>query len=224
MGGSTDVAANGTAPVRVKVCGLTDPANARAVAGLGVDEIGLNFWPGSPRCVTVERARAIMAALPPSTRAVGVFVDAPGDEVDATAAEVGLAALQLHGDESLEFVAARRLPVIKAIRTAHGLTVEALAAWRGRVLLVDAWRAGQPGGTGEPADRELARALVDRGYTIYLAGGLNPGNVATAVESVHPFAVDLNSGIESAPGLKDLNRLAAALRALGRVAPPAGES
>lgn len=215
---------NGAAPVRVKVCGLTEPANARAVAELGVDEIGLNFWPGSPRCVSVERARAIMAALPATMRVVGVFVDAPGEEIDSTAAAVGLAAVQLHGDESPEVAAARRLPVIKAIRTAPGLRPDDLVTrWRGRVLLLDAWRAGQPGGTGQVADWTLARALADRGCTIYLAGGLTPDNLADAVEAVHPFAVDLNSGVERAPGLKDLDRLAAALRTLGRAAGPAGE-
>jgi phosphoribosylanthranilate isomerase len=209
-------------PVRVKVCGLTDPDNARAVAALGIDEIGLNFWPGSPRCVTPARAREIMAVLPPGVGAVGVFVDAPGEEVDRIAANLGLAALQLHGGETPDYAAARRRPVIRAVRSAPGTTAADLSAWRGVTLLVDGWHPDRPGGTGRAADPDLARELVRAGFRLYLAGGLGPGNVAAAA-AVGPYAVDLNSGIESAPGIKDPARLAEALAALGRPPRPREE-
>ena len=208
---------------RVKVCGLTDPDNARAVAALGVEEIGLNFWPGSPRCVSPERAAEIAAVLPRGVRRIGVFVDQPGEEIDRIAARVGLDALQLHGDETPDDCAARSRPVIKAVRATPGLTPAGLARWRGTTILVDAWRAGQPGGTGRTADWGLARQLVDAGFTLYLAGGLNPENLAAAVEAVRPHAVDLNSGVERAPGIKDPARLAAALAALGRTPRPVEE-
>lgn len=192
-------------------------------ASLGVDAIGLNFHPRSPRAVSEKTASEIVAALPSFVMSVGVFVDLPGEEVDRIASQVGLDRIQLHGDEDLDYCRARTHPVIKAFRTSPGIDPEILARYAPLPLLLDGYRAGLAGGTGRVADWGLARVLVEQGMELILAGGLNAENLADAVRAVCPSAVDLNSGVESTPGIKDRARLTAALDVLGRLRAPASK-
>lgn len=200
--------------VRVKICGITRVADALDAAALGVHAVGLNFVADSPRRVTLERAREIARALPSFVLLVGVFRDQPGAEVDRIAAAVGLDRLQLHGDEDAEYCDRRGRPVIKVVRPTEGWRAEHAERWPGRPLLVDAWHARQAGGTGRLADWGAARELVAAGRSVILAGGLSPENLVEAVRFVRPEAVDLNSGVESATGLKDRQRLERALAEL----------
>jgi phosphoribosylanthranilate isomerase len=202
--------------VRVKVCGVTDAANARAIVELGVDEVGFNFYRPSLRYVAPEAARAIALTLPPEVRRVGVFVDASAEDVERIAEFVQLDRLQLHGDESPDFCLARRLPVVKAFRAGPDLDPARVRTYRSFPILLDGYSAGLPGGTGRLADWTLGATLVAEGVELYLAGGLGPHNVLEAFETVRPAALDLNSGVESKPGLKDPELLR---RVLERLAP-----
>jgi phosphoribosylanthranilate isomerase len=204
---------------RVKICGVTRPEDAALAARLGADAIGLNFWPRSRRHVDAASAREIVRALPPLVLAVGVFVDQPLEDVRAIAREVGLGAVQLHGAEGRrDCDALAPLPVLKAFRCGAGDDlagppfVDHLAAYEGAVagVLLDAAASGY-GGTGARCDWALA-AEVARRVPVLLAGGLDPENVADAIRAVRPWAVDVASGVERAPGVKDPEKLAAFIR------------
>lgn len=205
------------APVRVKICGVTRLEDALAASRAGADALGFNFWPRSRRCVDVEVARGIVRELPAHVVAVGVFVDQDPADVASIAERVGLAAVQLHGDESPDACAAFRLPVIKAFRVGPDFTPASAARFKVAAYLFDAPSAGY-GGSGATFDwSRVARAPLPA--PLILAGGLTPGNVAAAVRAVRPHAVDVASGVESAPGIKDeqlmIAFVAAAQSALG---------
>lgn len=206
--------------VRVKVCGITRPGDARGLAALGVDAIGFNFCAGTPRAVSPSLARELGRLLPSFVVRVGVFRDQDGAEVDRIAAEAGLDRLQLHGAEDAEFIAGRRLPVLKVVWPGPGWTPDAIASFRGRPILVDARHPGLPGGTGLVADWEAARGLVAAGWEVTLAGGLGLETIEAAVRRVRPAAVDLNSAVETAPGVKDLTRVAGVLERLSALQDP----
>lgn len=209
--------------VLVKVCGLSDVDQALACASAGADWLGLNFHPPSPRCIGLDRAAEIAAALPSTTRAIGVFVDEPIDRIRAAAERVGLWAVQLHGDETPADVA--RLGdsrVIKAFRLRSAADWPRVLAFVREVanlggalegILVDAYVPGQAGGTGQTIAEELLDLMAGTPRLI-LAGGLNRGNVARLVARVRPFMVDVASGVESAPGRKDPAEVAAFVRAV----------
>ncbi|GBD25761.1 N-(5'-phosphoribosyl)anthranilate isomerase [bacterium HR30] len=188
--------------VVVKICGITTCEDAIAAARSGADWLGLNFWQGSPRHVTRERAREIVAALPPHIRKVGVFVNATREEVESTAAELGLDLLQFHGDEPPEYCQGWRWPVIKAVRGHSKGDLEAACLYRVDYFLVDAQVPGRYGGTGQRANW-AAVAQWAPGRPVILAGGLNPENVSEAIRLVRPFGVDVASGVETSPGAKD---------------------
>jgi phosphoribosylanthranilate isomerase len=193
-------------PVRVKICGVTLPDDAHAAAAAGADYVGLNFWPGSPRALDIERARTVAAAAA-GVPLVGVFVDANRDEVERVADRVGLSLLQFHGAESPAYCRGWSRPVIKAVRVPADASAAALAAPFAGVdyLLLDAWVAGRPGGTGQAlAPAALAGVSGER---VFLAGGLTPETVAEAVARVRPFAVDVASGVESRAGVKDHEKI-----------------
>jgi phosphoribosylanthranilate isomerase len=197
----------------VKVCGITCSEDARIAVACGAGAIGFVFWPGSPRFVDPYRARRIAAGLPPFVAAVGVFVNQSAEYVNGVAALVGLAAVQLHGDEGAEMATAVRRPVIKAIpceeRARH-----LAAAWPAQVtLLLDAYDPSRRGGTGRTVDWEWAAELATA-RRVVLSGGLTPDNVAAAVASVKPFGVDVSSGVEISPGVKDPRRVKAFFEAL----------
>jgi len=188
--------------VRVKICGVTSLEDALAAVRLGADALGFNFWPGSKRFISPAQARAIVRRLPPLVTAVGVFVDPGHDEAVAAAAISGVQVLQLHGAESPAFCRTFQLPVLKALPVGGAEALAAAEPYAGvSGLLLDAPTAGH-GGSGQPCHWPTARAMALRGPVI-LAGGLHPGNVAEAIAAVRPWGVDVASGVELAPGLKD---------------------
>jgi phosphoribosylanthranilate isomerase len=203
----------------VKVCGVTTPGDGVLAAEAGADAVGLNFYPGSKRVVSVAQARRIAAALPPFVWKVGVFVNAPLAEVRRVAKAVGLDAVQLHGDEAPAFVEALGLTTVKALHVGARPVAALARAYAGAdVLLLDAAQAGFGGG-GVAFDWALAIGLARR-RPVLLAGGLHPGNVAEAVRAVRPFGVDVASGVEKRPGVKDRARLAAFVHAARAAATP----
>lgn len=193
--------------MRVKICGITRPEDGRAAACLGADAVGLVFYPESPRHVTPARAQAIVRALPPFVTPVALFVDAPEDAIRALLAQVPVGLLQFHGDEPPEDCRRYGLPYIKALRMAPGVDVVSQAARYEDAagILLDSYRPGVPGGTGETFDwRRVPAAL---GRPLILAGGLAPDNVAAAVAAVRPYAVDVSGGVESRKGIKDAAKM-----------------
>jgi phosphoribosylanthranilate isomerase len=217
--------------VRIKVCGLTRPDEALVCARLGADWIGLNFHPGSPRRVDPGAAAEIVAALPPETEAVGLFVDRPPTEVAALADRLNLRVVQLHGQEPPEDLRAlASLTIIRAFRLGDAEGVARMIAYLRRceglgrmpdAVLVDACVFGQPGGTGQAIASDLL-ALLPPLPRLVLAGGLSAENVAERVARVRPWMVDVASGVESSPGRKDPERVAAFIRAArGQKPPPA---
>lgn len=195
--------------VRVKICGVTDPDNALAAAKLGADYLGLNFFPRSPRFVEMGRALEIADAVRGRATLVGVFVNAPAAEVEEATARVGLDLVQFSGDEGPETVAPFADRALKVFRTGGVPTGEEIAAY-GDVwgLLIDAPHAALYGGTGAAWNYgALSGAPGLAGRRLFLAGGLGPDNVRLAVEAARPWAVDVCSRVESAPGIKDLELL-----------------
>lgn len=193
--------------VKVKVCGITNPGDARFAVEAGADALGLVFAE-SPRQVSVEQAREVVAALPDGVLKVGVFVNAEPKEVLRIASEVGLDYAQLHGDESPEVVAAVRkggLKVVKALRVrdAGSLVIEGYEA---DLFLLDAYSARARGGTGERFDWGLAKSIKGRG-NILVSGGLTPENVREAIRFFEPYGVDASSSLEDAPGKKNRERV-----------------
>ncbi|MDQ6805218.1 MAG: phosphoribosylanthranilate isomerase [Actinomycetota bacterium] len=191
---------------RIKLCGITTHEDAEHAAALGLWAIGLNFWPRSSRRCDPGTAAEIAARVKRRVEAVGVFVNPTLDHVAATAEAVGLTMVQLHGDEGPAFCAevARRTgcKVIKAARVHSGADIQALGPFHVDYHLLDSHVPGQRGGTGETFAWDLARMHRGR-IPLILGGGLTPENVAGAIEAVRPFAVDVASGVESAPGRKD---------------------
>jgi len=189
-------------PVKVKICGVRTVEDARAAAHAGADFLGLNFWSGSPRHVDLAQASEIADAVA-GTPLVGVFVDAPRELVERVAAEVGLAAVQFHGDEDAAYCRDWPWRTIKALRLRPGDDAAALATrYPTDYVLLDAHVAGRPGGTGVPIAPliELGALLRAR---LFVAGGLLPETVADAVRRWRPFGVDVASGVEERPGRKD---------------------
>jgi phosphoribosylanthranilate isomerase len=201
---------------RVKFCGMTRREDAVVAADLGADAIGFVFWEGSPRAIAPQAARDIARALPPLLWRVGVFVDATVAEIRDVAEAVGLDVVQLHGDESPDTAQALGGRIVKALgRREHDL-IAAAAPWPHDVLLlVDAIDPVRRGGTGELADWDGARALAAR-RRVVLAGGLVAENVGDAIRAVRPYGVDVSSGIEASPGVKDRRRMQAFMDAVAR--------
>lgn len=200
-------------PFRIKICGVTSVEDALMIASAGADAIGLNFYSESSRCVSHIEANFICQDLPRSIRRVGVFVNATVEEIRSTYQQLHLDFVQLHGDETLEFVKRLAgLPVIRAfrLRAADAENIQRQivelrnAADNLRAILLDAYDAEQFGGTGRQVDWDAVNELdhLDD-LPVVLAGGLNPETVGTAIEKVRPHAVDVASGVESAPGKKD---------------------
>jgi phosphoribosylanthranilate isomerase len=193
--------------VRVKICGVRTLEEAEAAVKAGADALGFNFWPESPRFITPEEARWIVAALPSLINCIGVFVNEDADRVREIASYVALNAVQLHGDETAHYcheLAPKK--VIKAFRVGNEFDPKTIRNYRVSAILLDAKVEGQYGGTGKRFSWELA-IQAKRFAPVILAGGLNVDNVAEAISFVRPFAIDVCSGVESAPGRKDLNRL-----------------
>lgn len=199
-------------PVRVKICGITNPQDAHTAVALGADAIGLVFYPASPRFVSMTQAAAITRELPPFVTIVGLFVDADAQTIAQTKAAVPLNLLQFHGEERAAECNGHELRWIKAVRMREGVDLDRTAAQyrQGAGLLLDAYRPGLPGGTGKTFD--WARVPKRTAYRIVLAGGLTPDNVTEAIARVRPYAVDVSGGVEAAPGRKDPAMMAAFIR------------
>ncbi len=197
---------------RVKICGITNPQDAHAAVSLGVDALGLVFYPPSPRAVSIEQAEAVVRDLPPFVTVVGLFVNEDREKIGEILSRVHLDLLQFHGDESPDECIGHGCPHIKAIRMREGVDLcaerERYSAAAG--LLLDTYRKGTPGGTGEmfnwgaiPA--ELAGSII-------LAGGLAPDNIEQAIKHVRPYAVDVSGGVEMEKGIKDREKISAFMR------------
>lgn len=191
----------------VKVCGVTSIEDAEACVDAGVDWIGLNFVPASPRFVAIEAARNIADAIRGRARVVGVVADLERGAMEALIERVGLDVLQLHGDEPPELVEALGDKAYKALRIADERDAERVASYSGMTLL-DARVEGALGGTGKTIDANVAARIAAR-RDVILAGGLTPENVAGAIASVRPYGVDTASGVEIAPGKKDIAKVRA---------------
>lgn len=196
----------------IKICGIRRVDDALAAADAGADAIGLNFWRNGKRFVDPGAARAIADAVRGRVQIVGVFVDASAGEIEAVDAAVGLDLFQLHGDEPPELPARWPGRAYKAVRVRRAEDLERLARYGGPFYLVDAWAANAPGGTGRRVDARWAREARRYGR-IVLAGGLTPDNVAEAVRQIEPWGVDVASGVERAPGVKDAARISAFVKA-----------
>lgn len=197
--------------VRIKICGITHPDDARAALDAGAGLIGLNFVPGSPRCLDLRAAEAICQRVAGEAERVAVFQDATPDEITRVLRRMEIERVQLHGSETEQDVEALDLPVIKAIR---GANVEAAESFPGALLLVD---HPEGGGAGKPWSWGDAAELIARGFDVILAGGLNPENVREALSSLGdllPWGVDVATGVEGPDRRKDPARLAAFVRAV----------
>jgi len=210
---------------RIKHCGITSLDDAHRAAEAGAWALGMIFWDGSPRRCEHDDAQLIGSALRRTVNLVGVFVNARLEEIDLAVQMAGLSHVQLHGDEGPAFCSevARRTgaKVVKAVRVQSRATLQAAAAFHTDFLLLDAHVEGVPGGTGRTIDWELVRRtkLV---APIILSGGLNPDNVAAAIAVTEPFAVDVASGTEQAPGVKDPEKLQAFFEAVRAMGAPEG--
>src|SRR5579871_1604363 len=195
--------------VRTKVCGMTRRDDVLAAAGLGVDAVGLVFYPKSPRNVSIEQAEALTADLPPFVTVTALFLDPEAGKVREVLERVRIDVLQFHGGEPADFCRSFGLPYIKAVPMGGHADLPEYARRHAQAsaLLLDSHVAGQKGGTGVSFDWSLVPRLD--GTRIVLAGGLNRGNVATAIRMVRPYAVDVSSGVEEAPGIKDRAKMAA---------------
>lgn len=194
--------------VRVKICGITRSEDVHAACAAGADALGFVFYPKSPRNLGIGQAAELVAQLPPFVQSVGLFVDAEPAFIESVLKAVSLDLLQFHGNESREQCSAFNRPYLKAVRMRPGTDLVKYCAdfYDARALLLDAFVPDTPGGTGERFDW----GLIPNGLPkpIVLSGGLNPGNVVLAVRSVQPWAVDVSSGVESSPGIKDAAKMA----------------
>lgn len=195
--------------VRVKICGITRIEDLHAACNAGADALGFVFYAKSPRNLLIEQAAMLVNALPPFVQSVGLFVDAEAGFVRKVLDAVPLDILQFHGDETPEYCRQFGRPYLKAVRVRPGVDLLKYASdfADARALLLDAYVPGMPGGTGERFDWRLIPAGLTR--PVVLSGGLNPDNVVEAIQTVRPWAVDVSSGVESAPGIKDAAKVAA---------------
>ncbi|OEU73071.1 MAG: N-(5'-phosphoribosyl)anthranilate isomerase [Desulfuromonadales bacterium C00003093] len=195
------------ANTRVKICGITNVEDALQAVEAGADALGFVFYHRSPRFVTPREVQKIIAELPPFVTTVGLFVNEPLPRIRRTMAAARLDVVQLHGDESPEDCLIEPLRVIKALRIKDAASLEGAARYQVSALLLDAWSDEHYGGTGLSFDWQLVRRLTGK-RPLILAGGLTPENVVAAVRQVKPYAVDVSSGVEAAPGKKDHRKVA----------------
>jgi phosphoribosylanthranilate isomerase len=200
-------------PVKVKICGITNLPDGMAAVEAGADALGFVFYDQSPRSISLEAAAGLIRQLPPFLMKVGVFVNAPQDQVIQAIRECNLNLLQFHGDEPAEYCLQFGLMSMKAFRIRDASSLQSLRNYPTDAWLLDAYSPGRPGGTGETFNWDLALEAQSWGRPIFLAGGLTPENVAEAVQRARPFAVDVSSGVEAAPGRKDHAKVQAFIKA-----------
>jgi len=193
----------------VKICGMTNAEDARVAVEAGADAIGLIFVPETPRFVEFEVARAMAATVPAHVKRVGVFVDMSVEEMNRVAGEVPLDLVQLHSDMPVESARRIDVPFIKVTRVRGAIDVDRLKTYKAAAYLLDTYVEGAHGGTGKAFDWGLALPVVEAGLPVLLSGGLTPENVAEAVRRVRPYGVDVASGVEARPGVKDHDKVRA---------------
>ena len=194
---------------QIKICGLTIPEQARACADLGADAVGLIFYPKSPRFVDPESARAVCAALPPRVATVGVFVDEPLETIMATVRSCKLTAVQLHGRETPDLVqqlAGQSITVIKALYVEGEPSMDTAETFPAHAFLIECRKGILPGGNAMTWDWGAARDFGRR-HPLVLAGGLDPENIGNAIHDAAPDAIDVSSGVEASPGIKDMKKV-----------------
>ena len=193
--------------VRVKICGITRPADAVVAANAGADAIGLNFFPESTRYVDIAKAKSILEVLPPFVTTVGLFVNQERDLIQSIVDELDLDLLQFHGDETQEECIGFSRPFIKAIRMKPDVELSGVISMYdlSQGILLDSYVAGMAGGTGVSFDWDQVPENIQK--PVILAGGLNLENVSKAIETVRPYAVDVSGGVESGPGIKDPDKI-----------------
>jgi phosphoribosylanthranilate isomerase len=199
---------------RIKICGITNLADAQAAVAAGADALGFNFYEGSPRHVSLKTAAEISKQLPPFVMRAGVFVNAEADLVTRAIGECNLSLLQFHGDEPPEFCTQFGLMSMKAFRIRDVESLKEIPNYPTDAYLLDAYSPEARGGTGEKFNWNLAIEAQKFGKPVFLAGGLTPENVADAVRKVRPFGVDVSSGVESSPGKKDHAKIRAFIAAV----------
>ncbi len=202
---------------RVKICGITSAEDAALVIKHGADALGLVFYAKSPRAVSIDQARQIVAGLPAFVSTVALFVNAESDYIKQVLQQVNIDLLQFHGDESPQQCERYNKRYIKAVSMREHIDLPALCGQyaQASAILLDSFRPGIPGGTGEVFDWERIPSALTR--PVILAGGLNAGNIAAAIRTVHPYAVDVSSGVERDKGLKDENKIVSFMRGVDSV-------
>ena len=210
------------ARTRVKICGITRPEDALAVVEAGADAIGLVFYPPSPRAVDLAQAQEIVKAVPAFVTITALFVNPEPTEVQEILNGVRIDLIQFHGDEDSTFCEQFNSPYIKAIRVrqASDVVASSLRFPSAQGILLDSYKPGVPGGTGETFDWSMAGQSTDgsqQAKPIILAGGLNPDNIQQAIKQVQPFAVDVSGGVEASKGIKDHGKIKAFVSEVNRV-------
>ena len=204
-------------PIKIKICGITNQEDAEAAVAAGADALGFVFYAQSPRYIEPAVAKRIIAQLPPFVLSIGVFVNHDQESIRNLVDECGLAFAQLHGNETPTFCESLGRPVLRALRLHDRGSLLALAEYKGRMgvkgFVVDAYSSEAYGGTGQTVDWSLAREVA-HAAPILLAGGLTPGNVQEAIQHVHPYGVDISSGVEEHPGKKDHEKIRAFTQAV----------
>jgi phosphoribosylanthranilate isomerase len=203
---------------RVKICGITNVADAQAAVEAGADAIGFIFYEKSPRFVSIETAAEISKQLPPFLMRVGVFVNAPEEFIFRAMSEIGLSMLQFHGHETPEYCVQFGLMSMKAFPMRNEESLKEIPNYQTEAYLLDAFMENALGGTGKTFNWDLAVEAQKFGKPIFLSGGLTPENVAEAVRKVKPFAVDVSSGVETSPGKKDAEKVKAFIAAVKSIA------
>lgn len=193
--------------VKVKICGITSPEDALTAVEAGADALGFVFYKESPRHIFPEEAARIISLLPPLVQVVGLFVNEEPEIVNQVSRLCRLGLVQLHGDETPDYCRRIEQRVMKAFRVRTLTCLDPISDYRPATCLLDAYSPSFYGGTGTRFNWEIAQEAVRRGYQIVLAGGLTPDNVAEAVRKVWPYGVDVSSGVESAPGKKDAEKV-----------------
>lgn len=201
-----------TTEIKIKICGLTRKEDVLALNGLGIDFAGFIFVSGTPRYLDLERAAKLTRLVPAGVKRVGVFLDERPAAVKKIASACRLDLLQFHGGESPGYCGQFGLPYFKTVRVLGPIEIDRLCAYRPEAFLLDTFAHGKAGGTGRTFDWSLAREAAKGGWKFILAGGLNPENVARAIGEARPWGVDVSSGVESSPGIKDSAKLKAFVR------------
>ena len=205
---------NGSVDVKVKICGITSAGDAQMAVEAGADALGLMFYPGSLRRISLEAAAEIARRVPLFVLRVGVFADPSPEDVFAAMRACGLNLLQFHGEETPDFCQQFGLMAMKAFRIRDAQSLLEIPQYRTEAVLLDSYVKGQKGGTGETFNWALAVEAKKYGKPIFLAGGLTPANVAQAVRAVQPFAVDVSSGVEDSPGKKNAGKVREFIKAV----------